>query len=63
MGRLLAVALLALVLLAPSAHADLQPWPNDAYTKADPTTDTTSLATVAATCKEMKAPTKFRIDA
>src|SRR3954454_16923230 len=40
MGRYLLLALLALALLAPSAHADLLPWPNDAYTKADPTTDT-----------------------
>src|SRR4051794_29722498 len=40
MGRLLAVALLALAVLAPSAHADLLPWPSDAYTKADPTADT-----------------------
>src|SRR3954454_25009894 len=40
MGRLLAVALLALLVFAPSATADLLPWPNDAYTKADPTTDT-----------------------
>src|SRR4051795_11038148 len=41
MGRLIAVAALALALLAPStAAADLLPWPNDAYTKADPTTDT-----------------------
>src|SRR4051795_4063796 len=40
MGRLLAVALLGLALFAPAASADLLPWPNDAYTKADPTTDT-----------------------
>src|SRR3954451_16193028 len=41
MGRLIAVAALALALLAPStAAADLLPWPNDAYTKPDPTTDT-----------------------
>src|SRR4051794_24307144 len=41
MGRLIAAAALALALLAPSAAtADLLPWPNDAYTKADPTTDT-----------------------
>src|SRR5689334_23882855 len=40
MGRLLAVALLALLFVVPSARADLLPWPNDAYTKADPTTDT-----------------------
>src|SRR3982751_3606346 len=40
MGRLLAVALLALAILAPAADADLLPWPDDAYTKADPTTDT-----------------------
>src|SRR3954447_16213875 len=44
MGRLLAAALLALALLAPSAPtasaADLLPWPSDAYTTADPTTDT-----------------------
>ena len=40
MGRLLLVALLALVVFAPSARADLLPWPNDAYTKPDPTTDT-----------------------
>src|SRR3954451_11179488 len=40
MGRLLAVTLLALLFVVPSARADLLPWPNDAYTKADPTTDT-----------------------
>src|SRR3954468_11379201 len=40
MGRLLAVALLALLVLAPSAHAELLPWPNDASTRPDPTTDT-----------------------
>src|SRR3954451_17938651 len=40
MGRLLAVTLLALLFVVPSAAADLLPWPSDAYTKADPTTDT-----------------------
>src|SRR5438128_2083125 len=41
MGRLLAAALLALALLAPStAAAALLPWPSDAYTKPDPTTAT-----------------------
>src|SRR3954452_22435485 len=40
MGRLVAVALLALLFVVPSASADLLPWPNDTFTKPDPTTDT-----------------------
>src|SRR3954452_2338224 len=40
MGRLVAVALLALLFVVPSARADLMPWPNDTFTKPDPTTDT-----------------------